>query len=392
MLEILFWSLLLLVVYSYGIYPFLLLMLSSLVQLKRDVMYVLGAGNARIGGQTESSYLPDVAVIISAFNEEDCIADRIRNLQALDYPIDRIRFYIGSDGSSDGTSEILSGIDDSRLCFRDFQENRGKASVLNDLVAEADADILVFSDANTAFEPDAIRKLCRHFENDEHVAAVCGELDLVDAESGDNLDGAYWKYERILKFNESRIGGLLGANGAIYAIRKNAYEAIPADTVVDDFMIVFRIALSGGTVRYDPEARAKEEVAPSSGDEYRRRVRIGSGNFQAFHRCLSALNPKYGALWFCYVSHKVFRWYAPGFLMLAWVISGVLGLQSTLYMSLFAAQTAVYLFSYLRKDGSVAFAPFRLLVFWVNMNIALGHGAIRYYRGGVKGSWNSTSR
>jgi len=114
-------------------------------------------------------------------------------------------------------------------CFIKFEDNRGKASVLNDLVMASSEDYLVFSDANTEFETDAIQKLMRHFDGEAPVDAVCGELDLYAEATGENLDSAYWKYERVLKFNESRISGLLGANGAIYAIRKNCYKPINAE-------------------------------------------------------------------------------------------------------------------------------------------------------------------
>lgn len=391
MLEALFWGALLLVVYSYAIYPLCLIILSAMSQAMRDVLFVL-KGQDKRASVLAVSELPQVAVIISAYNEEGCIAERIENLQALDYPKERIRFLIGSDGSVDKTAEICSGIQDERLVFTDFKQNRGKASVLNDLIEQASADILIFSDANTDFAPDVAKQLCRHFVRNADIKAVCGELDLVDAQSGKNQDGAYWKYERFLKFNEARIGGLLGANGAIYAIRKSAYTPIAPDTAVDDFSIVFRISLEGGLVIYDPESRASEEVAPSQGDEYKRRVRIGSGNFQAFHRFLPALNPKYGALWFCYLSHKVLRWYTPLLLLVSLIASALLSFESLFYAILFLLQLTVYAFSALNRNRPPRFGPFNLLVFWINMNLALGHGALRYYSGNAKGTWGSTNR
>lgn len=391
MLEVLFWSMVLLVIYSYALYPVCLIAMSALAQVKRDTAYVLNNRNAR-GGTIDDTECPQVAVVISAYNEQDCIAQRIRNLQQLDYPSDRIRFMIGSDGSKDNTAEIVSGFKDERIRFFAFEQNRGKASVLNDLVAQSDAEILVFSDANTNFAPDAVKQLSRHFVKDAAVEAVCGELDLVDPQSGENQDGVYWKYERLLKFNEARIGGLLGANGAIYAIRRHAYREIAPDTVVDDFSIVFQISLNGGRVIYDPESRATEEVAPSEQEEYKRRVRIGSGNFQAFHRYPGALNPGKGTLWFCYLSHKVLRWFTPLFLLCALVISAILALDSGVYIGLLLLQMAMYLLCVLARHKRFRFGPLKLLLFWLNMNLALGHGALRYYFGNVTGTWGSTSR
>lgn len=391
MLEILFWSSLFLVIYSYALFPLVLMCFSGLVQIKRDLLYVLKKQERRSSNRVAHE-LPKIGIIISAYNEGECIESRIHNLEQLDYPKDKIKYYIGSDGSKDNTAEILDSIQNPNLVFIDFEQNRGKASVLNDLVAQAEEDLLIFSDANTEFEPDSILKLIRHFDGDSPVDAVCGELDLYAEETGENLDSAYWQYERVLKFNESRISGLLGANGAIYAIRKSCFKVIPADTIVDDFTIVFQVAVDGGKVIYEPEAVAREEVAPSSSDEYKRRVRIGSGNFQACSRFLKVLNPMFGSLWFTYVSHKVLRWHGPHFLLAAFCCSLILSFNSTLYASMFAAQCIVYFLSYRLRDKNLSNKLLKLLIFWVNMNFALGHGALRYYRGGVKGTWDSTNR
>lgn len=391
MLEYLFWGAIALVFFSYVGYPLLLIMFSSLIQIKRDIYFVLGGAKERIQNPN-SDNLPQVAIIISAYNEAQCIEARVRNLQALDYPKDKIKYYIGSDGSRDSTNDILSAIDDPNLVFVNFEFNRGKASVLNDLVEISEADYLVFSDANTNFKPDAVSKLMRHFVGEYQADAVCGELDLFSEVTGENLDSVYWKYERILKFNESRVEGLLGANGAIYAIRKSLFLPLPSDTVVDDFTIVFQVAVDGGRVLYEPEALALEEVAPSSSDEYKRRVRIGSGNYQAFSRYLKVLNPSYGVLWFCYLSHKVLRWHTPHLLTAALIASLVLSFDSVLYFVLLLVQCLIYVFCYKFRDKKITTKALKLLVFWVNMNFALGHGALKYYRGGAKGTWDSTHR
>lgn len=391
MLAYFFWGALFLVAYSYIVYPILLLIVSGVAQVKRDILYVLGLARPRIAENSEQQHLPQVAVIISAYNEADCIAERVRNLQRLDYPKDRIKYYIGSDGSVDETSSILAAIDDSNLVAVNFEENRGKASVLNDLVTMAEAEYLVFSDANTYFQPDAVLKLVRHFANESNIDAVCGELHLTDEASGKNQDGAYWKYERVLKFNESRIGALLGANGAIYALRKDSYKDIPASTIVDDFTIVFQVAVDGGQVLYEPEAVASEEVAPSTADEYQRRVRIGSGNYQAFSRFPEALNPRLGWLWFAYMSHKVLRWHTPHMLVVALLCSLLLALDSWFYLALFVAQSVIYCYCCL-TDGQSQNKLLSLVVFWVQMNIALGRGAFLYYKGDATGRWHSTAR
>ena len=175
------------------------------------------------------------------------------------------------------TAEIASEFKASNLRFFDFQERRGKISILNDLIERAEEQVLVFSDANTFFQADAIHRLAQHFL-DPRIGAVCGELHLIQGEAGeDNQDSLYWRYEQTLKKCESDVGGLLGANGAIYAIRKPLYQPLPKDTIVDDFTVVMKIASQGYQVRYDPEAIAHEEVAPAMENEFNRRIRIGAG-------------------------------------------------------------------------------------------------------------------
>lgn len=388
LVEMAVWGCLGLVFYSYGIYPILLVMVSALAQVRQDISFVLRGQQRR---QAELESYPSIAVVISAYNEERCIAERIRNLMELDYPAELVRFYIGSDGSKDKTAEIAGSFRDDRLEFLDFEVNRGKSSVLNDLASRAQADILVFSDANTYFRQDALKKLARHFQNHK-VGAVCGELMLVEGATGENLDGIYWKYERILKFNESRLNALLGANGAIYAVRKSCFREIPTDTVVDDFTIAMNVAVDGHIVKYDPEAVAVEEVAPTTGDEFNRRIRIGAGNYQALFRFARVLNPAYGALWWAYLSHKVLRWLGP--LLLLGVLAGSVALSvGSVFYALFALlQIVVYVFAYVSRNRTYTSRLLHFLVFWVNMNIALGLGAVRYFRGSVSGSWSSTKR
>jgi cellulose synthase/poly-beta-1,6-N-acetylglucosamine synthase-like glycosyltransferase len=389
-IEFLIWFCLFMIVYSYAIYPLLLLIYSGCLQLLRDIVFVVG-GRDRRSVRFDAASCPSVSVVISAFNEEKCISERIQNLFELDYPREKIHFYIGSDGSADDTVEIAMGYRDSRLTVVNFELNRGKAVVINDLLAMANGEVIVFSDANTFYEPDAVKMLVRHFQ-DKQVGAVCGELKLVNGDSQENLDGLYWKYERVLKFNESRIGVLLGANGAIYAIRKSLYEPIPNDTLIDDFTIALSVSLKGNKVIYDPEAVATEEVAPSTGDEFKRRVRIGSGNYQALHRFVTLLNPLYGSLFWAYFSHKVLRWIAPFLLFFAFLGSMVLSLDNQFYAIFSMFQLLIYIVSYYSRNTLISNSLLNFLVFFVNMNIALGLGAVRYYRGSAKGSWDSTRR
>jgi cellulose synthase/poly-beta-1,6-N-acetylglucosamine synthase-like glycosyltransferase len=386
-MEVLFWTAISLIVYSYFIYPLILIFISTIKQIfthkKKSIDTLL-----------EHEELPNVTVIIAAFNEDSCIRARIENLLSLDYPQDKLTIRIGSDGSSDNTAQILNSITAENFHAHIFEENRGKMSVLNDLVTNATDEILVMSDANTHFKSDAINALVKHFQN-ESIGVVCGELNLVDAESGVNKDSIYWRYEQVLKFHEAKLGALLGANGAIYAIKKALYTHLPANTIVDDFQIVMNVSKQKFETIYDPSAVAIEEVAPNLAEEEGRRIRIGLGNYQAFFKMFWALNPLLGWRFVAYLSHKVFRWFVPHFMIIAF-ISNVLLLSDALYQFTMFGQIVFYLLAYWgikkQKQNIEINTLASLIAFFVSMNVALLRGFIRYFNSNVQGSWQRTSR
>lgn len=297
-----------LALYSYLAFPLVLMVWAAVAQILSDLGHLWRKGERR--QDRRDTPTPPVAVVISAYNEEAHIEDRLRNLLEADYPAHLLSVYVGSDGSVDGTAALLQSVTDPRIHVRVFDVNRGKASVLNDLVALGEEPVIVFSDANAFFEPDAIRRLVRHFE-DAEVGGVCGELLLRAAGGGDNQDSLYWRYEQVLKSLEARIGGLLGANGAIYAIRRSLWKPIEPDTICDDFCVAMNVSAAGSTLRYEPTAIAHEEAPPALADEFGRRLRIGIGNFQALVRHPEYLLRTTWATRFTYLSHKVLRWITP---------------------------------------------------------------------------------
>ncbi|MGY0196275.1 glycosyltransferase family 2 protein [Leptothrix sp. BB-4] len=387
LLATLFWGAWLLVVYAHGLYPILLLLLTR--------GRVAAMPKSRPDLSTDDLEAPRVACIVAAYNEERHVAARVRNLLTQQYPADRLRVHIGSDGSSDRTAELLGAIDDPRVDAAVFSVNRGKASVLNDLVARAaDADILVLSDANTLFEPDVVARLVSHFR-DPTVGAVCGELRLLDAR-GSNQDSVYWRVEQALKRSEASIGGLLGANGAIYAIRRELYEPLAADTIVDDFCVAMAVVARGHRLVYDADAVALEDTPDDIADEYRRRVRIGIGNYQAFFRHPEYLTRTNAATRLTYVSHKVLRWFTPQLLGVALLASLVLGLLgSTFYGALALAQAALYggvtLWQRLPSPPRLP-KLVNLVVFFLALNGAFLVAFWRYLTGQYSGSWRRTER
>ena len=380
-----------LVVYSYAIYPLVLTGVAGIAQTIRDARYVLRKAERRIA---QNADLPQVGVVIAAFNEEQHIESRIENLLELDYPAHLLRLYIGSDGSTDRTNDILAAKHGPRVHTFAFQANRGKATVLNDLVEQVDEEIVVFSDANTYFDQQALLRLVAHF-SDERVGAVSGELRLKRS-AGDNQDSLYWRVEQYLKFFEARIGGLLGANGAIYAIRRSLWRPLATDTICDDFCVAMNVAASGHRLVYEPTAWADEDTPNAIGEEYKRRVRIGIGNFQALVRHPHYLYGTSIGTAFAYVSHKVLRWIAPHLLITALVASCALGMASQGWRIAVLAQIGCYLGAWgtyrASQRGRSLPGPFRISAFLFALNWALFVASIRYATGRYSGSWRRTHR
>jgi cellulose synthase/poly-beta-1,6-N-acetylglucosamine synthase-like glycosyltransferase len=383
----------LLVVYSYILYPLVLMCVAALVQLRIDLKYVLSKMDRRRRDADVQDW-PSVAVVIAAFNEETHLQARIDNLLALDYPSDRLRCYIGSDGSSDRTNAILGQVSDPRVRAVVFEQNRGKASVLNDLVAMASEEIVAFSDANTFYHRDALKRLVPHFV-DGNVGGVSGELRLIQA-GGDNQDSLYWRIEQMLKFFESRIGGLLGANGAIYALRRRLWRPMPVDTICDDFHAAMQVASGGHRLVYEPNAWAEEETPADIGDEYGRRVRIGIGNFQQLLRYPQYLSRTSWGTRFAYVSHKVLRWVAPHLLILAMLCSAALAVSSTAWLGFLLVQVLGLGGSAWLYQRSSQGAPLgklsKILAFLFALNWAFLVASWRYAKGDYRGSWRRTAR
>jgi cellulose synthase/poly-beta-1,6-N-acetylglucosamine synthase-like glycosyltransferase len=390
------------VVYSYALYPLALFVVGAFSQGLRDVAFVFRKSERRLEMQrsaagTEPDW-PPVAIVISAYNEERHIVSRIENLLALDYPADRLRAYIGSDGSRDRTAELMRRFEgEARIVALPFEQNRGKASVLNDLVARTTEPIVVFSDANTYFERGALKKLVSRFD-DPKVGGVTGELRLLGNAGGDNQDSLYWRIEQFLKFFEARIGALLGANGAIYAIRRALWQPIRPDTICDDFVIAMNVSAGGHRLVYEPKAWAEEDTPEEIGEEVKRRIRIGIGNFQALVRHPQYLTRTSAATAFAYVSHKVLRWTAPHLLLLALGASVVLAAQTgSSGWALYAlGQALAYLAAWagwqMSSRGVKLPTLVKLAAFLFALNWAFLVASWRYATGRYAGSWGRTSR
>jgi cellulose synthase/poly-beta-1,6-N-acetylglucosamine synthase-like glycosyltransferase len=382
-LEILFWVCAAGVCYTYLGYPILVWMISR--RFPDPVRLAQVA--------VPPTDWPKVSLIIAAYKEEKVILPRLVNATLLDYPPEKLEILVGVDGQEDCTGELVQEFQDSRVRLVQYPQRRGKASVLNDTVPQAQGDILVFSDANTMTKPDSLKNLVRHFR-DSQIGSVCGKLELIDSASGQNVDGIYWKYENFLKGCESRINGLLGVNGGIYALRKELYEPLPTNAIVDDFLIGMRVHLQRKRLVYDSTAIALEETPDTIGQEFQRRTRIGAGGFQSLKWLAPLLNPRRGWIAFTFWSHKMLRWICPLFLLGAAVSNACL-IEVRLYSMLAGLQAAFYLLAAVGMwwlTGNRLPRMLRLPAMFVSMNAALLVGLWRSLRGIRGGTWKRTER
>jgi len=376
-MAVLFWICVGLILYTYILYPSLIVVWARLFPRR---------------SRLDDTNLPPVSMVIAAYNEEGVIEQKLKNCLRIDYPVDRIEFVFGSDGSSDCTNEILSGY--KHVCVRSFlyREREGKLNVINKIVPESNGDILVFSDANTMYQPDAVRKLARHFV-DPTIGGVCGRLQLVspDDNAGGKGEGLYWRYENVLKMAEGTVYTVIGANGAVYAIRREHFRPLPTGAVImDDFLIPLRVLEQRQRVIYDPEAVAMENTSPDMRGEFVRKVRIAAANFNAIPHIWGLLKPWRGFVALALWSHKVVRWFVPFLAMGAlatnllllesgWIYAGMLSLQLLVYMGAMLGYLGDQLFS---RPGM--FMPFYYLV---TMNLAIFLGFWRSLTHTQKVAW-----
>jgi len=300
-----FWILLLLITYCYFGYPIVLYFLAACFPYK-----------SQKGPQSLS-----VSVILSVWNEEDVLAEKIENLLSLNYPNNQVEILIGSDGSTDQTNDIVSAISDPRIRLIESPERRGKMATINRLVELAGNEVIVFTDARQKFEQNAIRELVENFE-DPKVGCVSGEL-ILSHKQGSTARGInlYWNYEKFMRSKESRIYSMLGATGAIYAIRRDLYSQIPENVVLDDMYVPLKIIQKGFRAILDHSAKAYDEVADNPQEEYKRKARTLYGNYQIFWIFRRMFNPFTSPIALQLFSHKLLRVMIPFLMILVYLLN-----------------------------------------------------------------------
>ena len=318
---------------------------------------------------------PMVTVVVVAHNEADRIAARLDNLLALDYPREKLEIRLASDGSTDATVERARAYESSGVVVRAFHTRRGKSAVVNDVVPSARGDIVVMADARQRFDPGAVRALVANFA-DPRVGAVSGELMIESDGAGAAVGkgvGFYWRYEKFIRRAESRANSTVGATGAIYAIRRDLFEPIPEDTLLDDVLVPLRIVKNGYRVLFEPAARAYDTASTAAKQEFVRKVRTIAGTFQLFAREGWLFDPRRNPVWFETFSHKGLRLLMPALQALALAANASL-VAEPIYAGLFAGQMMFYVAALggcsgrTRRPGFVVTVPYTVcLLSWATI-------------------------
>jgi cellulose synthase/poly-beta-1,6-N-acetylglucosamine synthase-like glycosyltransferase len=338
---------------------------------------------------------PRVALLIPAYNEEKVIGAKLQSVLALDYDPLKLEILVGSDGSTDRTHEIVRSLQVARLRLIELPGRSGKVGVLNRLVTETSAEIVAISDANVLLDRAALKNLVRHF-SDPRVGVVNGGKYIRVPAGAENVRGEslYGDYENRLRTLESEVGGMSGALGSLMALRRSLYQPFSKGALNDDTVPAIWAVLAGFRQVHDPDARAFEESGATVREEFRRRIRIGAGNFQTLFRYARVLNPKYGMAAYTYFSHKVIRWIFP-LLLLACLISNVALARRAPFDLLLLLQLAGYgaaLLGWLCDRAGLRVPVISALYLFVALNIALLLGLFAYLRGIRASTWERTER
>jgi cellulose synthase/poly-beta-1,6-N-acetylglucosamine synthase-like glycosyltransferase len=369
-IEIIFWIAFSILIYVFVGYPLGIRMFASL------------AGN---GTGHDESFLPTVSIILSVFNEEEVIEEKIANFLALDYPADMLEIVIVSDCCSDRTEELIRRHESERIRLLVQTDRSGKTRNLNRGVEEARGEILVFTDANAMFDRDAIKNMVRHFA-DPAVGLVSGKSIYRDASGAVTSGGAYRRYEDFIKEAESRVGGIIGADGAIYAIRRTYYTPLPSQ-YINDFIHTIQVVLAGGVAISDDMAICREEVVETGSGELRRQTRIMAQSWLIFLSQFGLLlkGGKLLYLW-QFVSHKFLRWLTLPLMVLLFVASWALVTEALFYQAVFVC-LLIFMMSVLvgcRAKGGFVRVPYLFTL----LHYAALVGLFKFLTGNIYTTWN----
>jgi cellulose synthase/poly-beta-1,6-N-acetylglucosamine synthase-like glycosyltransferase len=388
--RLLFWIFLFIIVYAYLGYTLILLVLVFFKKL---------FSNRKMS--ESDSYEPEVTLLVAAYNEKECIENKIRNSMELDYPKDKLKLVWVTDGSDDGTPQKLRQYKNVTVLHEEVR--KGKINAMNRAVKHIKTPIIIFSDANTNLNRNSIREITNIFR-DKSVGCVAGEKRIITLKKEKAVgagEGIYWRYESVIKSLESELNSVMGAAGELFAIRTELYDEVREDTILDDFTISLEIAKKGFKIKYAPDAFASETGSLSIREELKRKFRIASGGLQTLFRMTEILNVfKYGMLSFQYFSHKVLRWTLVPFsfiliFILNLIIIFIQNVNSDLYLYFLYVQLFFYgliligaLLSNMKIRLKILFVPYYMFI----MNYAMINGIFRYISGNQSVKWEKSKR
>lgn len=380
-----FWISVILLAYSYVIFPTLMYLLAK----KKKANSILFS---------EKNDFPNVSVIISVYNEEKIIEQRVHNIFLSTYPLEKLDVWIGSDGSTDNTTTLLETLQKQypQLHIRFFKNRRGKGNVINDLQSYSSGEILLFSDAKVLFAPQTIFQLVKHFRNTS-IGLVGGNI----VNKNTRKDGIsiqekqFMSREIMIKYYEGKVWGcVMGAYGACFAMRKKLFSPIPVNFSVEDFYQSIQILKNKQQSIMELNAICYEDVPNSMIEEFRRKVRISAGNFQNmnyFKHSLLRLDP----IAFCFFSHKVIRWIGPFLLITIFISSAFAATHSKLYLFTFLIQSfflIIPIIDFFLHKSHIHIIILRFVTHFYSMNLALLAGFIKHTKGINTNVWEPTTR
>jgi len=382
---IIFWLSVFAISHTYILYPFLLKILSS--GKKENQIY-----------STSDDQAPKVSILLSVYNEESVIERKLKSLHSLEYPPDKIEVIIGSDASDDKTDLIISKFiqDHSDTKFIRFDTRQGKSSIINKLVTLAKGEILVITDANIIHQPKSLFYLVRNFKNSQ-----VGLVDSITKSSGINKKGisiqekTYLSREAKIKNMEGVLWGtLMGPSGGFYALRKDNYHPVPPTYLVDDFYISMKILEDGLSSISDPNAVVIEDVSNDPSEEFRRKARISAGNFQNLKSFAHLLLKPFKPIGFCFISHKVLRWFGPFFILSALISNFFLRDRLFYSLSLYLqiVLLLIPLIDIILRKIKIHIVILRFVTHFYSMNLAILTGFIWFLKGIKSNAWKPTRR
>ena len=391
-LKIIFWFCLALVIYTYVGYGAVLYIILKIKNIffRRETTPIL---------PLDPQLLPDVTLMICAYNEADVIEEKMQNIRALNYPQDKLCVMWVTDGSSDNSNEMLQAYPEVKLVYS--PERKGKAAAMQHGLQENKAEYVIFTDANTMLNADAIREIVRQFMK-KNVSCVSGEKRVAARHAGQATaegEGVYWKYESMLKRWDSELYSAMGAAGELFAVRMSHYLPAPSNALLDDFMMSMLILKDGHRIAYTSEAYATEYGSASTAEESKRKRRIAAGGLQSIWWLRSMMNPfAYPKVAFQYISHRVLRWSITPLALFALFPLNLLLLfasGSLIYQLLFLLQLFFYLSALtghiLKVSGrrnKLLYIPCYFL--FMNLNVFLGMGYLMSHKD--SGTWEKARR